>query len=67
MYAHLPALHGSVKGGGVKLVVWAQTFLNKMMRSCKCFPHASKMSTLIVHPFVWHHSKLDTSVNCWIS
>ena len=34
----------STKSGGVKLALWAQTFPpSKMMRSCKCFPYASKM------------------------
>ena len=58
MYAHFPALYGSIKSGGVKLVLWAQTFLNEI----DAVMHVSKMSTLIDHPFVRHHSKLDTSV-----
>ena len=36
----------SIKSGGVKLVVWAQTSpLSEMMRSCKCFPRMSGIST----------------------
>jgi hypothetical protein len=32
---------------GVKLVLSTQTYhVSKMMRSCRCFPHASKMPTL---------------------
>ena len=36
------------KKGWVKLVLCAQTYppLSEMIRSCKCFPHVSKMSTL---------------------
>jgi hypothetical protein len=37
---------------------WAQTFLNEI----DAVMHVSKMSTLIDHPFLRHHSKLDTSV-----
>jgi hypothetical protein len=37
----------SIKRGEAKLVLWAQTSpLTEMMRSCKCFPFVSKMSTL---------------------
>jgi hypothetical protein len=37
----------SIKRGGVKLVLWIQIFpLSEMMRSCKGFPHVSKMPTL---------------------
>jgi hypothetical protein len=37
----------SIKSGGVKLILWSQTSpLSEMMRSCKCFPRVSKMSTL---------------------
>ena len=36
----------SIKSGGVKLVLWAQTSpLSEMMRSCKCFPRMSRIST----------------------
>jgi hypothetical protein len=36
------------KSGVIKLDLYAQLpFLSEMMRSCKCFPYASKMSTLI--------------------
>jgi hypothetical protein len=32
---------------GYKLVVWTQaSSLNQMMRTCKCFSHVDKMSTL---------------------
>ena len=35
----------SIKSGGVKLVLWTQTsILSDIKRSCKCFPHASKLS-----------------------
>jgi len=38
----------SIKGGGIKLVLWSQTsHLSEMMGSCKCFPHVNKMSTPI--------------------
>ena len=34
----------SIKSGGVKLVLWAQTSpLIEMMQSCKCFPHVNKI------------------------
>jgi hypothetical protein len=37
----------SIKRGEAKLALWAQTSpLTEMMRSCKCFPFVSKMSTL---------------------
>jgi hypothetical protein len=32
-----------MKSGGVKLVLWAQTFLVKWMRSCMWFTHVSKL------------------------
>jgi hypothetical protein len=36
----------SIKSGGVKLVLWAQTSpLSEMMLSCKCFPRMSRIST----------------------
>ena len=38
--------HASMKSRGVKLVLWAHDFpLNDLIRSCKCFPHVSKMLT----------------------
>jgi hypothetical protein len=38
--------HASMKSRGVKLVLWARDFpLNDLIRSCKCFPHVSKMLT----------------------
>jgi hypothetical protein len=41
-----PCTSTSIESGGVKLVLWAQsTPLSEMMWSCKCFLHASKMST----------------------
>ena len=37
----------SIQHGGVKLVLWHQRSpLSKMMRSCKCYPHVSKMLIL---------------------
>jgi hypothetical protein len=37
----------SIKGGGIKLILRAQTSpLSEMIRSCKCFTRVSKMSTL---------------------
>jgi hypothetical protein len=37
----------SIQNGGVKLVLWDQRFpLNKMIGSCKCFPHVSKILIL---------------------
>jgi len=48
----------SIKPGGVKLVVWAQTsLLNEMMWSCKCFRHGSKMSTLIYNLGKMHYKE----------
>jgi hypothetical protein len=50
IHDHSPSSLGkctSIKRCGIKLVVWAQTCsLNEMMRSCKRFPHVSKMLTL---------------------
>ena len=47
MTAHFFRTGTSIKRGGVKLVLCAQTStLSEMMRSCKCLTHVSKMSTL---------------------
>ena len=36
----------SIKSGGDELDLWAKGFpLTEMMRSCKCFPHVSKIPT----------------------
>jgi len=38
----------SIKSSRVKLVLWPLTStVNEMVQSCKCFPHVSKMPTLI--------------------
>ena len=50
MTSHFPGFNGagtSMKSDGGQLVLWAQTSaLSEVMRSCKCFPHVSKMPTL---------------------
>ena len=46
MTAHFLHTGTSIKRGGIKLVVCAQTStLSEMMRSCKCLTHESKMPT----------------------
>jgi hypothetical protein len=36
-----------MKSGGIELLLWTQiSSLTKMIRSCECFPHASKTQTL---------------------
>ena len=45
----------SIQSGGIKLVLWTQTsFLSGIIRSCKCFPLASKMPTLTYDRVSWN-------------
>ena len=48
----------SIKSGGIKLVLWAQTSpLSEMMRSCKCFPHlsiyANPQNIISISKLIW--------------
>jgi hypothetical protein len=50
MTAHISGLIEtiSIKSGGIKLVLWIQTFsLSEGMRTCKCFPRVIKLPTLM--------------------
>ena len=62
MTAHIPGLLHTLqekKCERVKLVLWAQASpVNEMMPSWMCFPHESKMSTLLrIYPGEKHYYK----------
>jgi hypothetical protein len=45
IYASFWSTRTSIKGDGVKLTLWSQISpVTEMMRSCKCFPHVSKIN-----------------------
>jgi len=47
----------SIKSGGAKIILWVKVpLLSKRTRSCKCFPHVSKMNISSQYNFQYFNS-----------